>query len=195
MTQTRSCHSRFSLFGNISGAVAIEAAIIVPVLLIAILAVIDTVRFITTATRLDLVAATAADLTARAETVADQVNFAAIGANNELAMFFFSANQVGLPNDLVSDGQVIISAIQPTLGGHTLLWQRSGPYGLVMSSRLDSLPQLPTTGTHVDAEVFYRFRPAVLETLGVLTAAEAVLYRRAVFRPRKTALTALEPPG
>jgi len=187
MTQTRSCHSRFSLFGNISGAVAIEAAIIVPVLLIAILAVIDTVRFITTATRLDLVAATAADLTARAETVADQVNFAAIGANNELAMFFFSANQVGLPNDLVSDGQVIISA--------TLLWQRSGPYGLVMSSRLDSLPQLPTTGTHVVAEVFYRFRPAVLETLGVLTAAEAVLYRRAVFRPRKTALTALEPPG
>ena len=142
---------RFCLFGNTSGAVAIEAAIIVPILLIAILAVIDTVRFITTATRLDLVAATAADLTARAETVTDQVNFTAIGANNELAMFFFSANQVGLPNDIASDGQVIISAIQPTPGGYVLLWQRPGPYGLAMSSRLDSLPQLPTTGTHVVA--------------------------------------------
>jgi hypothetical protein len=177
------------------GAVAIEAVIIVPILLIAILAVIDTVRFITTATRLDLVAATAADLTARSETVADQVNFAAVGANNELAMFFYSANQVGLPNDIPADGQVIISAIQPTMGGHTLLWQRSGPYGLSMPSRLNDLPQLPTTGTHVVAEVFYRFRPAILETLGVLGAADSILYRRAVFRPRKAALTALVPAG
>ena len=157
--------------------------------------VIDTVRFITTATRLDVVAATAADLTARSSSVVDQVNFNRIGGNNELAMFFFSANQVGLPSDIAADGQIIISAIQPTPGGHTVLWQRTGPYGLAMLSRLDGVPQLPTTGTHVVAEVFFRFRPAILESLGVISSAEATLYRRAVFRPRKAALTVLEPAG
>tara|TARA_R110002110_G_scaffold78961_1_gene206754 strand:- start:232 stop:816 length:585 start_codon:yes stop_codon:yes gene_type:complete len=177
------------------GAVAIEAAIVVPLLLIAVMVVIDTVRFITTATRLDVVAATAADLTARSSSVVDQVNFNRIGGNNELAMFFFSANQVGLPSDIAADGQIIISAIQPTPGGHTVLWQRTGPYGLAMPSRLDGVPQLPTTGTHVVAEVFFRFRPAILESLGVISSAEATLYRRAVFRPRKAALTVLEPAG
>ena len=107
-------------------------------------------------------------------------------------MFFLSANQVALPSNLASDGQVILSAIQPTVGGYQLLWQRSGPYALAMQSRLSSLPQLPTSGTHVVAEVFFRFRPAILESLGVLSAAEATLYRRAVFRVRKTALTVLE---
>jgi Flp pilus assembly protein TadG len=174
------------------GAVAIEAAIIIPLLLIAIVAVIDTVRFIGTATRLDQAAAIAADLAARSETLVDQVDFAQPTANNALAMFFLSANQVALPSNLASDGQVILSAIQPTVGGYQLLWQRSGPYALAMQSRLSSLPQLPTSGTHVVAEVFFRFRPAILESLGVLSAAEATLYRRAVFRVRKTALTVLE---
>ena len=51
---------------------------------------------------------------------------------------------------------------------------------------------LATSGTNVVAEVFFRFRPAILESLGVLSAAEATLYSRAVFRVRKTALTVLE---
>lgn len=174
-------------------SVAVEAAVIIPLLMLGIAVVIDTVRFIGTAARLDRVAATAADLTARSDVVIDQVNFNNLGANNELAMFFFSANQVGLPDDIAADGQVILSGIQPTAGGYTLLWQRSGPYGLNMPSRLGELPQLPTTGTHVVAEAFYRFRPVVLETLNILSAAELVLYHRAVFRPRRTALTALEP--
>jgi len=184
--------SPFRIRRHTRGAVAIEAAIIIPVLLIGVLALIDTVRFIGTAARLDQAAAIAADLTARSETVVDQVDFTQPTANNALAMFFFSANQVALPSDLATDGQVILSAIQPTVGGYQLLWQRTGPYSAAMTSRLSSLPQLPTTGTHVVAEVFFRFRPAVLETLGVLSAAETILYRRAVFRARRTALTGLE---
>jgi hypothetical protein len=177
------------------GAVAIEAAIIIPLLIIGIATVIDAVRFIGTAARLERVAATAADLTARSDDVIDQVNFNSVGANNELAMFFFSANQAGMPDDIARDGQVIISGILPVGGGYTLLWQRSGPYGLSMASRLNEIPQLPTTGTHIVAEAFLRFRPIVLETLDILSAAELVLYRRAVFRPRRTALASLLPPG
>ena len=176
-----------------SGAVAIEAVIYIPLLLMAIMIVIDVVRFITTATRMDYVAATAADLASRADTVIDQVNFNTIGANNELAMFFLSANLTGQPDDVENNGQIIISAIQPTVGGYTLLWQRTGPYGLSMTSRLDEVSQLPTSGTHLVAEVFFRFRPVILEAINFLSAADTIIYRRAVYRPRKSAMTTLEP--
>ena len=174
-----------------TGGVAVEAAIIIPLLIIGTVAVIDTVRFIGTAARLDRVAATAADLTARADVAVDQVDFGNIGANNELAMFFFSANQVAEPDDMANDGRIILSAVQPAVGSHTVLWQRSGPYGLTLPSRLEDLPPLPASGTHIVAEVFFRFQPIVLETLGVLAPADLILYRRAVFRPRRTALTSL----
>lgn len=178
-----------------TGGVAVEAAIIIPLLILGTVAVIDTVRFIGTAARLDRVAATAADLTARSDIVVDQVDFENIGANNELAMFFFSANQVAEPDNIAEGGRIILSAVQPTAGSHTVLWQRSGPYGLTIASRLGDLPQLPVSGTHVVAEVFFRFQPIVLQTLGVLAPADLVLYRRAVFRPRRTALTTLSPLG
>jgi Flp pilus assembly protein TadG len=175
------------------GAVAIEAAILIPFLCFAALILIDTVRYIRTVARMDRVAAVTADLIARSDSIVDQVDFTTATRNNALGTFFLIANKVAAPGDLAADGRVIVTAVTPPAVA-TPNWQRTGPYTLAASSRLGDLPPLPTGGVLIVAEVFFRFRSVALETLGLLSSTDALIYRRAVFRPRLGALTTLETP-
>jgi Flp pilus assembly protein TadG len=174
--------------------VAIETAIIVPLLCLATLILVDTVRFIRTTARVERVAAITADLIARNDKIIDRTDFRTATLNNELGMFFLIANKAAEPDDLAGQGQVIVTSVTPTSTGRTLNWQRTGPYGISQSSRVGSLPPLPTSGAYIVAEVFFRFQSTVLESLGLLSSTNALIYRRAVFRPRLAALETLQAP-
>ena len=177
------------------GSVAIETAIILPFLCIAVLALTDLVRYVRASARLDRVVATTADLIARSDRVIDRTDFTSATLNNELGMFFLVANLAAEPDDLPADGAVIISSITPTgRTSFTRNWQRTATqYALRPNSRLEAIPPLPVGGGFIVAEVFLRFRSAILESLGLLPEDLALIYRRAVFRPRLSALTSLEP--
>ncbi|MEK0082824.1 TadE/TadG family type IV pilus assembly protein [Benzoatithermus flavus] len=177
------------------GAVAIEAALLVPFLLVAMVVLIDTVRYIRTTARMDRVAATTADLIARNDRLIDRTDFTTATRNDELGTFFLIANKVAAPSDLATRGEVIVTSITPLASGFKQNWQRTGPYGLTLSSRLGDLPPLPTGGALIVAEVFYSFDSIILQSLGVLSPSSLTIYRRAVFRPRLGALETLDPPS
>jgi hypothetical protein len=177
------------------GNVTIEAAIILPVLLTMLVLGADLARYLSTVARMDRVAAAVADLVARSETVIDRTDFTAPVANNDLATFLRAGNEAAHPNDLAARGRVWVSVVRPGEGGgFELMWRRSGPYQLEALSRLDSLPDLPANGNFVVAEVIFAYEPLILDTLGI-DGFTPVVYRRAIFRPRLTALAALDPPG
>lgn len=177
------------------GNVAIEAAIILPVLLTMLVGGADVARYIQTVARMDRVAATVADLVARSEAVVDRTDFNAPVANNDLATFLLAGNEAAHPNDLIARGRVWVSAVRPAeAGGFKLIWQRTGPYQVDAPSRIGSLPQLPAHGNFVVAEVIFDYEPMILDAFG-LDNFTPVIYRRAIFRPRVTALEALEAPG
>lgn len=178
--------------GDRHGSITVEAAIVIPVVILILVLGLDVVRYVETSSRMHRAVAVAADLAARNETVRDNVDFNATFANNDLAAFFTAANEVAWPNDLVARGRVYIGVFEPATGAE--LWQRTGPYQLAAESRVASLPPLPSNGTVVVAEVFYDFEPMLLDAAGFAGLADFVIYRRAFFRPRLTALAALEEP-
>jgi len=187
--------ARSALNRDRGGNVTIEAAITLPVVLLLMVLGGDVVRYLDTVARMERTAATTADLVARNETLIDHTDFTAPIANNDLATSLLAANAVAYPDELESRGRVWVSAVRPgDGGGFSLLWRRTGPYTLDADSRLDSLPVLPTTGNFVVVEVIFAFEPVILDTLG-LDGFTPVIYRRALFRPRMTALAALEAPG
>jgi len=187
--------ARVPFLADRRGNVTIEAAIVLPIVLTMLVVGADVVRYLDTVARMERVAATTADLVARSETVIDRTDFAAPVANNDLATFLRVGNEVAHPDDLESHGRVWVSAVRPgDGGGFSLLWRRTGPYDLEADSRLDALPALPTNGNFVVAEVIFAYQPLILDTLG-LDGFTPVIYRRALFRPRLSALAALETPG
>ena len=101
-------------FMNARGAaVAIETAIVVPLLCFAIVILADTVRFIRTTARMERVAGITADLIARNDKIVDRVNFNTPTLNNELGMFFLTANKAAAPDDLAGQGQAIVTSVSP----------------------------------------------------------------------------------
>jgi hypothetical protein len=65
----------------------------------------------------------------------------------------------------------------------------------VSAKRLEGIAPLPGGMPFVVAEVFLPFDPIMIGNAALLGAVgfDGVIYRRAVFRPRNAALTALEP--
>lgn len=187
----RMCRTLPALWRRTEGAVAIEAAIIVPFLLVILVTLVDMVRYFETATRMDRVATTAADLITRGTVLYDRTDFKAPENSQDLAMFFLAANQTAQPDDLAGRGRVIVTSVTLNSSGPVTNWQRTGPYGLAATSRLGTLPDLPDADSYIITEVFYTFRPIILDALRILPAAQTVIYRRAIYQPRLATLTSL----
>jgi hypothetical protein len=184
------------LAGDRRGNVTIEAAILLPVILVMLVLAADVVRYLDTTARMQRVAATTADLVARSETVTDHTDFEHPLANNDLATFLRVANEIAHPDDLAARGRVWVSAVKPgSGGGFDLRWQAtSSSYGLVADSRLAALPPLPANGNVVVAEVIFDYEPLIMDTLG-LERFTSKIYQRAFYRPRLSALDELEAVG
>jgi hypothetical protein len=165
---------------GVSGNVAVEFALTLPVLMLLMLGSAEMARFVILHQKVDRVAVTTSDLVARAETI----------SQDELDDIFDAADYVAQPFDLAGLGIVIVSAITNDDGsGATVAWQRSGGGAGMHTSQIGTEGGAAVLGadfevregeTAIIAEVFYDFEPFLSE----LIVEPQVLYRRAHHRPR-----------
>lgn len=169
--------------------IAIEFALILPVLLSMMLASAELARFVILHQKIDRVAVTMADLVARAETVSE----------SDLDDIFASAGQVARPFDLASLGHVIVSSVtNPSGDGPEIAWQRSGGGTFSATSKLGvegGVATLPgefavnAGETAIISEVYFDFTPFLTE----LVVSSQTVYRAAFHRPRLGTLDEVEP--
>lgn len=172
------------------GSVSIEIAIVVPILLVAAIGLVDLVRFLDLTIRLDRVASSVAGMVTRSTVLLDRSDFGNVHDSKEIGMFLLAGNKLAEPDDLAAHGRIILSSL--TIGtGIAVNWQRSGPYGIAATSRAQGLAPLPPAGEYVLAEIFYQFKPIILDRLGILPGVRTTIYRQAMFRPRLNTLTSL----
>ena len=171
-----------------SGNVAVEFALVAPVLLLLMLGSAEMARFVLLYQKMERVATTISDLVARAETITE----------SQLDDIFTAANQVAAPFDLSNLGIVIVSSVtNPDGNGATIAWQRSGAGSANHTSQIGSegdsanLPagfDVRQGETAIISEVFYDFTPFLSE----LIVAPQTIYRSAHHRPRLGTLETIE---
>jgi Flp pilus assembly protein TadG len=163
-----------------AGAVAVEFALALPVLILLTLASVELGRFVYLHQKMDRVATTISDLVARAETINE----------SQLTDIFTAAGEVSDPFDLADSGVVIVSSVTNLDGdGATIAWQRSGAGSYSASSELGAegeTPNLPADfevregETAIICEVYFDFTPFLSEMI----VAPQVIYHNAHQRPR-----------
>ncbi|MGI9421455.1 MAG: TadE/TadG family type IV pilus assembly protein [Geminicoccaceae bacterium] len=170
------------------GNVAVEFALVLPVLLLLLLASAELGRYVLLNQKVDRVAITMSDLVARAETISEA----------ELDDIFNAAAHVAEPFDLSGRGRVVISSVtNPDGEGATVAWQRAGGGSFITASEVGSegeaadLPgefDVREGETAIVSEVFFDFRPFLSEMI----VSPRVVYRRAHHRPRLGTLDTVE---
>lgn len=179
------------------GAIVVEFALILPILLILLLGFAEGVRLVFIYQKIDRASSTVADLVARRETI----------STVDLIQVFKAAELVVEPFKFDTFGAVIISAVGDTDGSSVnVLWQRSSgglkttEPGSVVSSigseggtaTLPSGFTLPANDTVIVAESFYRYKPLfVPNKLVSAISKETLIKRKAFFRPRLGSLRTL----
>lgn len=176
------------LAGDRRGSMLIEAAVVLPILATFILGGIETTRFILLHQKMALTAASIADLATRDDAL----------SRADVEGLLLAAQQVLRPFPVGEDSVVIISSVTGRATPPARLnWQHRGAGTLEAAGtvrRADGyadLPSglvLPAGETAIVAEVYYRYTPAVLESL---TSGEAQ-HHAAVFRPRRGEPTTLQ---
>lgn len=174
---------------DVAGNVAVEFALVLPVLMLLMLGSAEMARFVILHQKVDRVAVTMSDLVARAETITE----------SQLDDIFIAADQVAQPFDLANLGIVIVSSITNEDGdGATIAWQRTGGGTASHTSQLGAQGDpanlladfdVREGETAIIAEVFYDFQPFLSD----LIVEPQTLYRRAHHRPRLGTLDEIEP--
>jgi TadE-like protein len=169
---------------GVTGNVAVEFALTLPVLMLLMLGSAEMGRFVILHQKVDRVAVTTSDLVSRAETIKE----------SDLEDIFDAADLVAQPFDLSNLGIVIVSAITNNGSGARVAWQRSGGGSATHTSQIGTQGGAATLfadfevrqgETAIIAEVFYDFEPFLSE----LIVEPQTLYRRAHHRPRLGTLT------
>lgn len=170
------------------GVVAVEFALMMPVLLLLLLGCIEVAQYVLLHQKLQRSATTVADLMTR------NTSWEAA----EVADMFEAVAHVATPFDMTERGVVIMTGLTGRPDGNVELgWQRRGAGGLAVGSEIGSQGAViaPPDGlilaagqTVVAAEVKFDYDPVFLP---LLERAEP-LYYRIYFRPRRGGLASLE---
>jgi Flp pilus assembly pilin Flp len=178
------------------GAVFVEAALLLPLFAIAVVAFVDVSRYMQLTARADRIASGVADLVSRADQIRDKPAYDPLTSlSTDTGVFFEMARVIAEPEDLAKGG-VVIASITGGAAAAKVNWVRSdGAIQDVSTGRLQAIAPLPEGMPFVVAEVFLPFQPVVIGNKALLGTIgfDSVIYRRAVFRPRSASLTALEP--
>jgi Flp pilus assembly protein TadG len=177
------------------GAVVVEAAIMLPLLALSVVAFVDVARYMQTTARADRAAGTVADLVSRAESIRDRPAFDAQSRNTDTGVFFAMAQAVAEPDDL-SKGAMVIASITGGGGGARVNWSVSTgaaatePAEKASVARFEAIA-LPDGMPFVAVEVSLPFDPVVLDRADLLGVVgfDSMIRRSAVYRPRSAALT------
>ena len=167
------------LWRDRNGALLVEFAIAIPILLSVTLIGTDTARMILLQQKLDRAAVTLADLTAQAENL----------DMTDMANLLTAVGRIADPYPLGPQSAIVLTSVRKPSGTSPIIdWQQfSG--GLSASSEIGvgsgATATLPAGFTLLDgqtvivAEIFYELEPLFLTEFGTQS-----LYRRAFYRPR-----------
>jgi Flp pilus assembly pilin Flp len=176
------------------GSVFVEAALLLPLVAIAVVAFVDVSRYMQITARADRIAASVADLVSRADEIRDRPAYDPLTSlSTDTGAFFEMARVIAEPEDL-SRGGVVIASITGGAAAARVNWVRAdGAIQEISTRRLEGIAPLPAGMPFVVAEVFLPFEPVVIGNAALLGAVgfDSVIYRRAVFRPRNASLTTL----
>lgn len=178
------------------GAVFVEAALLLPLIAIAVVAFVDVSRYMQMTARADRIASGVADLVSRADQIRDRKTYDGASLSTDTGTFFEMARVIAEPENL-AEGGVVIASITGGAASAKVNWVRSdGAIEDVSTGRLQAIAPLPAGMPFVVAEVFLPFEPVVIGNKALLGAIgfDSVIYRRAVFRPRSASLTTLAQP-
>ena len=172
------------------GAVAIEFALSLPILILLLLGGSDAAYMMIVAQRVDRIAFSVTDIVTQSEML----------TNADVNKILDASSQLMSPFPFGSKGVVILSSIyKPQGAGATIRWQRWGGGTLARTSKIGiqgAVPSLPYGLTLLDndnviiAEVYYDFSPLFMNA-GILTRGD--IYRVAVYKPRLSPL--ITPPS
>lgn len=171
---------------NRRGIAAIEMAIALPILTSLFLGCLEVTMNILAAEKVEKLASTSADVVAQSE----------VATNAGMDQLLSATTAVMQPFDFGADGVVIITSVYRAAGATQSLvnWRHAGGGQLSATSQLGAVgaPALLPVGfvltereNVIVAEVYYRYQPLFP---GVLFN-EKTIYRRALFKPRLSALT------
>lgn len=174
------------LWRDRSGAAAVEAALMLPVLLTLFIGCTEVTFKIWSTQKAEKLAVTLADVVAQGQTVSEE----------DLEYMVKASDNIMEPFDFGTDGVIIISSVyvaqeetdakvnwQCTMLGSFTVSSKIGPWGAV--AELPDDLTLAERDNVIVAEVFYKYKPIAPG----LMFDEGVIYRRAFFKPRLGALT------
>ncbi len=168
------------------GAVLIEFAFALPIMVLMLLGTFDTARYVLLHQKMDRAASTMADLVSRPPTISQA----------QIDSMFSAANELVQPFDLALNGRVIVTSISKATGQDALIdWQHEGAGGLTASSSLGAsgTANLPAGFTVRDGEnvivteVFFDYEPMFLHYV----LSSGVVSHLAMRRPRRGDLSTL----
>lgn len=161
------------------GAVAVEFAMMMPVLIAMLLAIVEIGRYAILYQKIDRVASTMGDLVAQAQTI----------STTDINNLMVAVPNIMTPFALDTNGKVIVSSVGIVSGTAKVNWQRSGGGTYAGTSKIGTqgnAATLPVGLTVVAgesviiAEVYYNFTPFIY---GAVAPAK-IIYRPAYYRPR-----------
>lgn len=167
------------------GAVAMEFALSLPILILLLLGGADAAYMMIVTQRVDRIAYSVTDIVTQSEMV----------TNTDISNILLAASQLMQPFTFGEDGVVILSSIYKAPGQATKIsWQRAGGGSLPRTSKIGAqgaVPVMPAGLTLQDnenvviAEVYYDFRPMFMN-VGILSRGD--VYRVAIYKPRLSPL-------
>jgi hypothetical protein len=172
---------------NSHGGAMLEFAFAMPVMLGMLMGGFEFARFALVNQKMERVTTFVGDLVARAEAL-DEGDF---------DDYFAAAGQLGVPFDLFADGNIIVTSVTGEDTGPEVLWQQVGGGSVLQASQVgapgDSAVLPPSFNVDegeglVITEVYFDFQPVLLASL--IPARR--LYYQPVYRPRRTAIVALQ---
>jgi Flp pilus assembly protein TadG len=187
------------------GSVAIEFAVIVPLMMLILLGFSELYYYMRAVSLVERTAFTLANSIGQMNVIVDSQ---ATDSSNSLGSMWSAASTLAQPLDLPTNGMVYITSVcekttsctQATPGGQlaqtkgtaTMLWTRGAPYsGSGMASQESKTKPLPTSwpfkvyDTAVVIEVYYKYTPfAMTQAFWADAPLEQTLYKRVYVRPR-----------
>jgi outer membrane murein-binding lipoprotein Lpp len=175
------------------GAVAVEAAVVLSLLMLAGVVGVDGARYLQLTARAERLAANLADIASRGDPMRDRVLVDDQTQVGDVGMIFRLARMMARPADLTAEGGVVLSSVSGTGAGVAVNWMRAdGPEATASAERLAGIGALPSGDDFIVVEVFLPFDAILLETARLGVGLPPSIYRRAVFRSRGADLSVLE---
>lgn len=169
------------------GGIMLEFAFAMPVIIGLVLGGVEFARFALVNQKMERVTTFVGDFVARAEAL-DEADF---------DDYFAAAEQLSVPFDVFDGGNIVVTSVTGESTGPEVLWQQVGAGSVLQASHVGApgdAAVLPD-GFTVDegeglvvTEVWFDFEPILLPLL----IPDRRLYFQAIYRPRRTAILAMQ---